>query len=126
LFKEEALGNIKGLKISRNTPTIHHLLFADDLLIFGKATPKEANNIRSYLVNYCLWSSQSINNGKSSIRFSKNTNPTTAAMILEILPYPTNPSTSIYVGLLILFGNSKKVAFLILKEYQSYHYYNDS
>ncbi|XP_059430102.1 uncharacterized protein LOC132163748 [Corylus avellana] len=41
LFREETLGNIKGLKISRNTPAIHHLLFADDLLIFGKATLKE-------------------------------------------------------------------------------------
>jgi hypothetical protein len=49
LFKEEALDNIKRLKISRNTPAIHHLLFANDLLIFGKATPKEANSIHSCL-----------------------------------------------------------------------------
>jgi hypothetical protein len=40
LFREEALGNIRALKISRNSSTIHHLLFVDDLLIFGKATPK--------------------------------------------------------------------------------------
>jgi hypothetical protein len=33
-------------------------------------------------------------------------------MILEILPYSSNPSKSIYVGVLILFGNSKKAAFL--------------
>ncbi|XP_059450878.1 uncharacterized protein LOC132181647 [Corylus avellana] len=112
LFREETLGNIKGLKISRNTPAIHHLLFADDLLIFGKATLKEANTICSCLKKYCLWSGQSINNGKSSIRFSKNTNLTTAAMILDILPYSKNPSKSIYLGLPILLGNSKKAAFL--------------
>jgi hypothetical protein len=52
LFNEEALSNIKGLKISRNNPTIHHLLFVDDLLIFGKATPKEAIIIQSCLVKY--------------------------------------------------------------------------
>ena len=63
-------------------------------------------------MNYCLWPTQSINNGKSSIKFSKNTDPTIAAMILEILPYSPNPSNSIYVGLLILVGNSKKAAFL--------------
>jgi hypothetical protein len=42
LFKEEVVGNIKGLKVSRAIPAIHHLLFVDDLLIFGKATPIEA------------------------------------------------------------------------------------
>jgi hypothetical protein len=31
LFKEEAVGNLKGLKISRHTSAIHHLLFVDDL-----------------------------------------------------------------------------------------------
>jgi hypothetical protein len=58
-----------------------------------------------------MWSGQSINNRKSSIRFSKNTNPSTAALILDILPYSSNPSKSIYLGLPILFDNSKKFAF---------------
>jgi hypothetical protein len=112
LFKEEAAGNIKGLKISKSSPAIHHLLFADDLLIFGKATPKEASCIHSCLKKYCLWSGQSINNGKSSIKFSKNTNPTTAELILDILPFSSFPSRSLYLGLPILFGNSKHSAFL--------------
>jgi hypothetical protein len=112
LFREEAFGNIRGLKISKHSSAIHHLLFAYDLLIFGKATPKEANSIHSYLEKCCLWSSQSINYGKSSIRFSKNTNPSTVALILDILPYSPNPTKSIYLGLPILFGNSKKAVFL--------------
>jgi hypothetical protein len=112
LFRKEALGNIKGLKISRNNPAIHHLLFVNDLLIFGKATPKEASIFQSCLVKYYLWSGQSINNGKSSIRFSKNTNPSTAALILDLLPYSSNNHQSIYLGLPILFGNSKKSAFI--------------
>ena len=111
MFREEALGNIKGLKISRHSSSIHHLLFAGDLLIFGKATPKEVNNIHSYLEKYCLWSGQSSNSGKSSIRFSKNTNLSTVALILDILPYSPNPDKSIYLGLPILFGNSKKATF---------------
>jgi hypothetical protein len=56
LFREESLGNLRGLKISRNSIAIHHLLFADDLLIFGKATQKEANSIHTYFEKYCLWS----------------------------------------------------------------------
>ena len=112
LFKEEVVGNIKGLKISRTSPAIHHLLFADDLLIFGKATPKKATCIHSYLKKYCLWSSQSIKNGKPSIKFSRNINPATANLILNILPFSSFPYRSIYLGLPILFGNSKRSAFL--------------
>jgi hypothetical protein len=111
LFREEAIGNLKGLKISRNSTTIHHLLFADDLLIFGKATPKEAHSIHECLEKYCLWSEQSINSGKSSINFSKNINPSTIALILDFLPYTPNLANSTYLGLPILFGNSKKDAF---------------
>jgi hypothetical protein len=111
LFREEAVGNLKGLKISRHTSAIHHLLFADDLLIFGKATLKEASSIQSCLTKYYLWSGQSINNGKSSIRFVRNTNPSTITLILDILPYSSNSTKSIYLGLPILFGNSKKSAF---------------
>jgi hypothetical protein len=112
LFKKVTLGNIKGLKISRNNPAIHHLLFVDDLSTFGKATPKEASMIQSCLVKYCLWLGQSINNGKYSIRFSKNTNPTTATLILDLLPFSLNNHQSIYLCLPILFGNSKKSAFI--------------
>jgi hypothetical protein len=111
LFKEESLGNIKGLKISRNNLAINHLLFADDLLIFGKANLKEASSIKTCLQKYCLWSGQTINNGKSSIRFSKNTNFITAAKILDIIPFSTNSPNSIHLHLPILFGNSKKEAF---------------
>jgi hypothetical protein len=105
LFKEESIGNIKDLKISRNNPTINHLLFADDLLIFGKANLKEASSIKTYLEKYCLWSGQTINNDKSSIRFSKNTNSITASLL------STNSTNPIHLGLPILFGNSKKEAF---------------
>jgi hypothetical protein len=111
LFKEEAIGNLRGLTISRNSSAIHHLLFADDLLIFGKATPKEANSIHACLEKYCLWPSQSINSGKSSISLLKNTKPSTIALILNILPYSPNPTNFTYLGLPILFGNSKKDAF---------------
>jgi hypothetical protein len=36
MFKEERNESLKGLRIARNYPQIHHLLFANDLVIFGK------------------------------------------------------------------------------------------
>jgi hypothetical protein len=89
LLKEERLGKIKGMKIARNSPAINHLLFPDDLLIFGKASLLEARSIKACLDKYCSWSGQSINNKKSSLRFSKNTNPST--LILHSKYPPLQP-----------------------------------
>jgi hypothetical protein len=111
LLKEERIGNLKGMKIARNSPAINHLLFADDLLIFGKASLLEASSIKTCLDKYCSWSGQSVNADKSSIRFSKNTNHTTSSNILHILPFNPNSTSSIYLGLPILIAGSKGVAF---------------
>jgi hypothetical protein len=111
LQREETLGNIKGMKIARSNPAIHHLLFADDLLLFGKATISEACSFKLCLDKYCLWLGQTINASKSSIRFSKNSNPTTTSNILSIFPYKVNPQSSTYLGLPIMIGKSKKAAF---------------
>ncbi|GLT54232.1 hypothetical protein SLA2020_274480 [Shorea laevis] len=71
LFKEEAAGRLKGLKIARRCPAISHLLFADDLLIFGRASISEAACINTCLAKYSTWSGQSINANKSSISLAK-------------------------------------------------------
>ena len=111
MFKEEHFGRLKGLRIARIYSPIHHLLFADDLLIFGEASVSVAVSIKSCLDKYSRWSSQAINASKSSICFSRNTNPTTIDLISNIIPYPSNTNSSLYLGLPILMGNSKKRAF---------------
>jgi hypothetical protein len=111
VFKEQRKGSIKGLQIARNCSAIHHLLFVDDLLMFGKATLSEASCFRSYLDKYCSWFGQFINASKSSTCFNKNTNLAISNAITNILPYPSNPSKSLYLGLPIFLGNSKKRAF---------------
>ena len=109
LFQGERTGSIKGLKIYKHCSAIHHLLFADDLFIFGKATLTEASSINLCLVKYCNWSGQSINAFKSSICFTKNAFP--SSVISNIFPFNTNFTKSIYLGLPILMGNSKREAF---------------
>jgi hypothetical protein len=77
MFKEERNCSIQGLQIARNCPAIHHLLFADDLLIFGKATISIAASIKSCLDKYCRWSGQLVNTSKSEAISSIIPNPST-------------------------------------------------
>jgi hypothetical protein len=86
-------------------------LFADDLIIFAKATSSEATSITSCLHKYCSWSGQKVNNGKSFILFSKNTSPASISSILGIIPYRLTTFTPFYLGLPLLFGSSRKMAF---------------
>jgi hypothetical protein len=111
LSYEASLGHINGIKIARHNPAINHLLFADDLLIFGQATNSEALSIKSCLAKYCHWSGQTINPHKSSISFSKYTNPAISASILQTLPYNPKPSAYIHLGLPIFLGSTKREAF---------------
>lgn len=63
---------ISGITLGPNCPPIHSLMFADDLIICGKADINEANTIRDILHNFCTVSGQTPNWHKSSILFSKH------------------------------------------------------
>lgn len=56
ILKEENRGSIHCIKISRQSPPISHLLFADDLKIFSRAKKSEALSILSCLEKYSNWS----------------------------------------------------------------------
>ncbi|XP_071928124.1 uncharacterized protein [Coffea arabica] len=65
---------ISGMKISRNGPSMTHLFFANDSLIFCKADREEASELIQILNKYEKGSGQSINLEKSSVFFSSNVN----------------------------------------------------
>jgi hypothetical protein len=71
--QQESIGLLHGIKIGKFCAPISHLLFAEDILIFGKPTSIEAVTIKYCLDSYCAWSGQKVNIAKSSIHFSKNT-----------------------------------------------------
>lgn len=67
-------GNIlKRVKASRRGPTISHLLFADDCILFVEAIEKEAQSLKQILEEYKLGSSQCVSYDKSTVFFSTNT-----------------------------------------------------
>ena len=78
LFKQVVCGGeIRGVSLCPVGLRISHLLFADDSLVFCRATVSECVKIQSLLYLYELASSQSINKGKTNIFFNSNTQPRT-------------------------------------------------
>ncbi|KAL5555796.1 hypothetical protein UlMin_038032 [Ulmus minor] len=63
-------GAINGFLLARGVSPIHHLFFADDIFLFGKATISEANHFRDCLDTFCSWSGQTFNSHKSNIFFT--------------------------------------------------------
>ncbi|CAL5194431.1 unnamed protein product [Lathyrus oleraceus] len=63
----------KGLRLGMNGPLVSHLMFSDDLLLFGKATKSQIDNMMEVLDVFCAASSQLISKEKTGIMFSSNT-----------------------------------------------------
>ena len=59
----------------QGTLAISHLFFADDILIFCKATRDDCSNLEMILETYEQVSGQQLNKDKTSLFFSKNTPP---------------------------------------------------
>uniref|UniRef100_A0A803Q490 Reverse transcriptase domain-containing protein n=1 Tax=Cannabis sativa TaxID=3483 RepID=A0A803Q490_CANSA len=61
LQSEESTNNLKGLRLTRHAPSISHLLFADDSLLFCEATNSSARAINKVLDIYHKASGQLLN-----------------------------------------------------------------
>jgi hypothetical protein len=88
-----------------------HLLFANDLILFTKATSSQANSLKVVLDQFCTWFGQAINPSKSSIHFSRNTDSSVIHSICGILPFKRALSSAKYLGLPFLFSKSKSADF---------------
>ncbi|XP_058784072.1 uncharacterized protein LOC131658836 [Vicia villosa] len=71
---EQAVNNNewKPFRIGTHGKHISHLMFADDLLLFGKASEKHMVSVMNTLQQLCNMSGQEISQDKSSILFSNN------------------------------------------------------
>ena len=73
LAKAKGEGQIHGVSICKRAPSISHLLFANDSLLFCRANQEEVQAISEVLRTYAACSGQCINFEKSFVYFSSNT-----------------------------------------------------
>ncbi|KAM6595903.1 hypothetical protein CsatA_006427 [Cannabis sativa] len=113
-------GKIAGFKFTRNGPAITHLMFADDVILFGKASVKEAKNFLKCIEEYCAWSGQAVNYQKSTVHFTQGVPNRMADDVLNILGMKRMKSDSVYLGLPLFrsLRRSKDLQFLVEKVMQ--------
>ncbi|XP_018435702.1 uncharacterized protein LOC108807989 [Raphanus sativus] len=100
-------GNLHGIQIGSQGPSVHHLLFADDSLLICKADVMEATEILNCLKMYGDASGQLINPEKSSIIFGSKVNGVTKTEVKEVLGIEAEGGDGMYLGLPECFSGSK-------------------
>ena len=66
-------GVLEGIYVCRRGPKLSHLFFADDSLIFCKATLSDCDSLQRIFQVYEMASGQQLNRAKTSLFFSTNT-----------------------------------------------------
>jgi hypothetical protein len=89
---------LAGIKLGQNCPSIHSLLFADDLLVCGQATIQEAMKMKDILQDFCQRSGQTPNWAKSGIIFSKHVSPAISQAITQIFPVMPIDNNFVHLG----------------------------
>jgi hypothetical protein len=116
IMKAELDGSIQDIKIARQASQISYLMFANDLMVFGKANALEASNILGCINKFTSWSGQKVNFSKSSIFYSLNMKPNSIANIKSILNVQQISPKAKYLGLPLFIQRNKKRTFADIKD----------
>ncbi|XP_075491149.1 uncharacterized protein LOC142529488 [Primulina tabacum] len=112
----QARGLFRGVKIAPTCPSVCHLFFADDSLVFFRATIQEGARVKECLSLYEKASGQLINYDKSAVSFSPNSSPALMDTIKTILTIPVVHQHDLYLGLPTISMWSKRLQFNYLCE----------
>ena len=109
-------GDIKGYSLCKGGPKLTHLLFANDSILFCKASSEECEHVIQILESYEKASGQKINKNKIAIFFSNATSETVKQDIKIAMGLQEITKYEKYLGLPSLVGRRKKESFNYIKE----------
>ncbi|KAK9995685.1 hypothetical protein SO802_020371 [Lithocarpus litseifolius] len=101
-------GQLHAIASCQGGVQVSHLLFANNSLLFCKATPGDCQNLLNILALYEVASGQTINRNKTSIFFSRNTKPEMRGVIRQMLGAQVMEDYEKYLGLPMVGGKSKE------------------
>lgn len=110
----------KGISVAKDSTSLTHLFFADDLILFGEATEMNCRNILEVLDNFCDISGQSMNLHKSKMYVSPNLPISEARNLSHICGIALTDDLGNYLGIPLLHSRVNKNHFnRIIEKIQS-------
>ncbi|XP_021770711.1 uncharacterized protein LOC110734869 [Chenopodium quinoa] len=109
--KAESDRLFRGIKVCRRSPSVSHLFFADDALIFFQPSPVTCLEVNKVLHNFCDISGQMINLQNSFIRFSSNVPDDYRDYLAASMHVRVESSIGSYLGLPVDISRHKCKAF---------------
>lgn len=94
--------------MGRGGPFLTHLLFTDDLILFGYASVNNARSFLRCLEKYSTWYGKRVNKNKSSIHFSKTTPLNSVKSIRLVLDFKLTRNKLKYLSLYLNLTKTKK------------------
>ncbi|KAL5575135.1 hypothetical protein UlMin_016834 [Ulmus minor] len=116
LHSYEQAGYLQGLRCGRRGPTISHLFFADDSLLFFEATTSACSALKEALCSYEAASGQAVNLSKSAVCFGPNLPEEDAVDLSACLGVPRVRCHENYLGLPCYTGKNKQGIFSSIKD----------
>ncbi len=116
IHSEVEVGNWTGIRCSLNGPTFTHIFFADDLVLFPKATKKNCTTINRVLGKFCEMSGQNIIFNKSKLILSKHMTTSRSTLLENDLGMNLSKHFGKYLGAPILNDGRDKKEFDFLLE----------
>jgi hypothetical protein len=116
IIKEVDDGHWNPVRLSKNGPPLSHLFFADDVLLFAKATNSQALNIASTLNRFASCSGLKVNVAKSKVFFSSSTKRGKMNSIVTNTGINRTHSLEKYLGFPMMHGRLQRKDFEFLEE----------
>lgn len=114
LLKGESDNLIQGFKIRNNSPSISHLFFADDCMLFSKASITYARHLMMIINKFVKASGQAINFEKSGFFTSANMHHKHIKLLSRSLGMKFLSSTEKYLGTPLFINRDKTKSFQFL------------
>ncbi|KAJ4767870.1 RNA-directed DNA polymerase (reverse transcriptase)-related family protein [Rhynchospora pubera] len=106
MSKTQREGNLKGIKLAHSSPVIMHIMYADDLVIFGDAHQREIDTINSLLNHFGKASGLKMNPEKSTFWASRACDQAAVHRVMNNLQASVAEGEDKYLGAVIEGGRS--------------------